>query len=72
MRGVTIPMDSIINWKENISTHTPHARRDLRHELIHAFFNISTHTPHARRDRKIYITLLFTPQHVGGQLININ
>ncbi len=36
-----------------ISTHTPHARRDLRYALEPTIAeSISTHTPHARRDRK--------------------
>ena len=34
----------------NISTHTPHARRDVVRRLLTHFRHISTHTPHARRD----------------------
>ena len=35
----------------NISTHTPHARRDSSFYLIQdSRIEISTHTPHARRD----------------------
>ena len=34
-----------------ISTHTPHARRDMKELIIlHQNIQISTHTPHARRD----------------------
>ena len=33
-----------------ISTHTPHARRDLCEHFNAKLMNISTHTPHARRD----------------------
>ena len=49
MRGVTPESAKKITGSE-ISTHTPHARRDeekaraLREQII------STHTPHARRD----------------------
>ena len=35
-----------------ISTHTPHARRDLNFRAPFAEIAISTHTPHARRDNK--------------------
>ena len=49
MRGVTRSLTSV-KAILTISTHTPHARRDLQ-----AWFDtlegiISTHTPHARRD----------------------
>ena len=33
-----------------ISTHTPHARRDIRNNAALFSTRISTHTPHARRD----------------------
>ena len=33
-----------------ISTHTPHARRDVMFKFLLAYTDISTHTPHARRD----------------------
>ena len=50
MRGVTggtLKLGSNLN----ISTHTPHARRDplnIRFDTVET--SISTHTPHARRD----------------------
>ena len=49
MRGVTI---SLLNdlLLEDISTHTPHARRDQNGWLNANDIRISTHTPHARRD----------------------
>ena len=49
MRGVT---ESIIEFFTalKISTHTPHARRDVRQRLCPRSQTISTHTPHARRD----------------------
>ena len=46
-----------------ISTHTPHARRDLRVLLGSEDIDISTHTPHARRD-------LSTTQFYLRQLIS--
>ena len=59
MRGVT-PQEYIESENDNISTHTPHARRDtiLRH-LIY-FYKISTHTPHARRDHHIHHPYILT------------
>ena len=46
-------MDGIENQFNNIiSTHTPHARRDLIEFDPMRNFDISTHTPHARRDRR--------------------
>ena len=37
-----------------ISTHTPHARRDMILEFFVFLFDvISTHTPHARRDKPL-------------------
>ena len=49
MRGVTYDKFFFL-VRYNISTHTPHARRDVT--IIHCVGNpfISTHTPHARRD----------------------
>ena len=50
MRGVTttIVFDEFIL---DISTHTPHARRDVTHSYLCICLQIiSTHTPHARRD----------------------
>ena len=38
------------NLPPEISTHTPHARRDVSCLLKHFSAFISTHTPHARRD----------------------
>ena len=50
MRGVTI--DGVANSDEvKISTHTPHARRDMSALMSFIGLLISTHTPHARRDR---------------------
>ena len=54
MRGVTTASWLVINLM-NISTHTPHARRDVFNEYIYILFRISTHTPHARRDRRTSI-----------------
>ncbi len=51
MRGVTKEsMEGSENG--NISTHTPHARRDMLLGMSPQNTNISTHTPHARRDTK--------------------
>ena len=49
MRGVTI-VTIDYNFLANISTHTPHARRDAVKSANQANLKISTHTPHARRD----------------------
>ena len=49
MRGVTVGF-AAIDTTSPISTHTPHARRDLNHHDYHEYIAISTHTPHARRD----------------------
>ena len=50
MRGVTY-FDSYVIREHVISTHTPHARRDLKSgEMPLGMDVISTHTPHARRD----------------------
>ena len=50
MRGVT-GIDLITHVIFFISTHTPHARRDVAvRELPMMSISISTHTPHARRD----------------------
>ena len=49
MRGVTL--DSCAHVLVlHISTHTPHARRDLSSHKGYGVSRISTHTPHARRD----------------------
>ena len=50
MRGVTSSQVRAIAF-EVISTHTPHARRDIKDEISKFLGVISTHTPHARRDR---------------------
>ena len=49
MRGVTryLLYPFYLNF---ISTHTPHARRDLQTFISRICMLISTHTPHARRD----------------------
>ena len=53
MRGVTGSYDFGYD-RCRISTHTPHARRDLRNLFLRFGGDpISTHTPHARRDRNI-------------------
>ena len=49
MRGVTLLTQALESSKE-ISTHTPHARRDLPRSALPYLPVISTHTPHARRD----------------------
>ena len=52
MRGVT-EISAVIVVHCGISTHTPHARRDLKETWITPPDEpISTHTPHARRDMK--------------------
>ncbi len=51
MRGVTQFYDSNPSTP-TISTHTPHARRDLLTIEPYTAILISTHTPHARRDRR--------------------
>ena len=50
MRGVTLRF-GLLGFSVEISTHTPHARRDLQKETLEqSRYSISTHTPHARRD----------------------
>ena len=49
MRGVTFAVKGE-KQKFFISTHTPHARRDLYLPMNNQPWVISTHTPHARRD----------------------
>ena len=49
MRGVTAAVLEY-SLKGNISTHTPHARRDALALAPAHLQRISTHTPHARRD----------------------
>ena len=51
MRGVTYQLFVEIDLM-SISTHTPHARRDLEPTPYNFKFKISTHTPHARRDKQ--------------------
>ena len=53
MRGVTTIL-TLIGKTPTISTHTPHARRDVdtAHKIL-LIITISTHTPHARRDEEI-------------------
>ena len=51
MRGVT-NSSVLLEYCPNISTHTPHARRDQARVGFFPFNEISTHTPHARRDFK--------------------
>ena len=53
MRGVTKKQKEI-KQKQKISTHTPHARRDVLVYIISVIILISTHTPHARRDKLYY------------------
>ena len=57
MRGVTRKADSLQNHTL-ISTHTPHARRDVAVIVFYGVFIISTHTPHARRDSIIMLFIL--------------
>ena len=58
MRGVTMKrVKKYLN--PQISTHTPHARRDFIVICICLLVIISTHTPHARRDSiKVVVQLL--------------
>ena len=49
MRGVTSSAIGAVELEE-ISTHTPHARRDVFLGAALHYLRISTHTPHARRD----------------------
>ena len=49
MRGVTA-IRFLLRHVHEISTHTPHARRDDELEAAREQYSISTHTPHARRD----------------------
>ena len=51
MRGVTDKQEAYLDAYK-ISTHTPHARRDVKDAFNGIAFGISTHTPHARRDGK--------------------
>ena len=39
-----------INEDFEISTHTPHTRRDKKNTFCVGYSQISTHTPHTRRD----------------------
>ena len=52
MRGVTFECGWVCLLKD-ISTHTPHARRDDVSCTCFQQPRISTHTPHARRDIRI-------------------
>ena len=49
MRGVTHLLIEYLRLY-CISTHTPHARRDIADGTLKNYDRISTHTPHARRD----------------------
>ena len=49
MRGVT-ERGSDPSGQLGISTHTPHAGRDLGEDVLDLLAIISTHTPHAGRD----------------------
>ena len=52
MRGVTTGLEYPEIQRFVISTHTPHARRDLGvRGILGQPREISTHTPHARRDQ---------------------
>ena len=51
MRGVTQERYNPC-CNSNISTHTPHARRDVAVAAGTNVVDISTHTPHARRDNR--------------------
>ena len=58
---LTRPMRSVTGYtaehypKEVISTHTPHAERDLMcFSYLYYFSVISTHTPHAERDGNVW------------------
>ena len=54
MRGVTTAIPYCPAQTE-ISTHTPHARRDFSEYIkTDDFKTISTHTPHARRDKSCF------------------
>ena len=53
MRGVTGPFCGL-GSADVISTHTPHARRDILFSINLQLYKISTHTPHARRDVGVY------------------
>mgnify|MGYP004572281903 CR=1 FL=1 len=57
MRGATIPCGKCFGCRL-ISTHTPHAGRDVLSGITGKNLWISTHTPHAGRDPQI---LLFFP-----------
>ena len=54
MRGVTAAAAYFFGVIA-ISTHTPHARRDIEPSLFLIASRISTHTPHARRDEKCLV-----------------
>ena len=49
MRGATFMNDPSLS-AVSISTHTPHAGRDVIYKRLRFFKTISTHTPHAGRD----------------------
>ena len=55
MRGVTHVIEDF-NIYSDISTHTPHARRDMGIGRNVYTPIISTHTPHARRDLTTVLT----------------
>ena len=65
MRGVTTQKCCIL-WLRKISTHTPHARRDIYSSSAQAgYTRISTHTPHARRDEGASYGLV-VPRHFNS------
>ena len=49
IRGVT-SLAVVLVRVSDISTHTPHTRRDELYNIVYIEFFISTHTPHTRRD----------------------
>ena len=55
MRGVTLYGQAATPIQQ-ISTHTPHARRDVNRINFSVDLSISTHTPHARRDLRMLLT----------------
>ena len=60
MRGVTV-LFKLCLIRINISTHTPHARRDRKSAIMYRIYDISTHTPHARRDHNFW-----NPEHFNS------
>ncbi len=50
MRGATYCIFTLLAEYDQISTHTPHAGRNIPYQLTLYIINISTHTPHAGRN----------------------